>query len=52
LYGVGRAELLFQQTCGPARTAMSFRDAFVRADIGSRSAGEAEAAWSKLCASA
>jgi hypothetical protein len=39
LYGVGRAELLFQQTCGPARTAMSFRDVFVRADIRSRSAG-------------
>jgi hypothetical protein len=38
LYGVGRAELLFQQTCGPARTAMSFRDVFVRADIRSRSA--------------
>jgi hypothetical protein len=34
VYGVGRAELLFQQTCGPARTAMSFRDVFVRADNG------------------
>jgi hypothetical protein len=50
LYGAGRAELLFQQTCGSARTAMSFRDAFVRADIGPRSAGGGRASMVKtLC---
>jgi hypothetical protein len=38
VFGVGRAAISFNISATPARTAMSFREAFVRADIRSHSA--------------